>query len=106
MLQGVQLAAFAQAFDGSDSLARCCPQRRVACRGRMAVDQDEACAALAAAAAEARTLQPTVVAERADKRRVRTPRELGVGTVAGQPEAPGHGSHEFLGKAPCAAEPR
>src|SRR5438552_9313319 len=91
MLQGVQLAAFAQAFDGSDSLARCCPQGRVACRGRMAVDQDEACAALAAAAAEARTFQPKVVAERVEKRRVRTRLELGFGTVDGEPEALGHG---------------
>src|SRR5216117_2330515 len=99
MLQGVQLAAFAQAFDGSDSLAGCCPQGRVACRGRIAVDQDEACAALAAAAAEARTFQPKVVAECVEKRCVRARLELGFGTVDGEPEALGHGFPGFLGKA-------
>src|SRR2546430_16543203 len=90
MLQGVQLVAFAQAFDGSDSLARCCPQGRVACGGWMAFDQNEAGAALAAAAAETRAFQPKVVAQRVEKRRVRTRLEFGFRTVDVEPEALGH----------------
>src|SRR5882762_6039661 len=58
VLEGVQFAAFAQAFGGGNSLAHCGPHGRVACGGGMAVDQNEACTALAAAAAETRAFQP------------------------------------------------
>src|SRR5256885_1496562 len=98
VLQRMQLAAFAQAFNGGNSFARGGPQRSVACGGRMAVDQDEACAALAVTAAEARTFQPEIVAECVEKRRIRTRLELGLVTIDGEPEALGHGFREFLGK--------
>ncbi len=59
--------------------------------GRMAVDQNEACAALAAAAAEARAFQLKVVAQRVEKRRVRIDIERGFGPVDNEPEGFGHG---------------
>jgi hypothetical protein len=57
----------------------------------MAVDENYARAALAAAAAETRTFQLKVVAQRVEKRRVRIDIERGFGPVDNEPERFGHG---------------
>src|SRR5438132_3296897 len=70
LLHRVQLAVRTEAFDGSDLFAFYRPDRQIATSQRAPIDQHEARAALAAAAAQAPADQAKVVAQDIEERRV------------------------------------
>src|SRR5882672_4090892 len=76
--------ARAEALDGGDVLALGGPERRIAGLGRFAVHQHRASAAVPGAAAEARALQPEIIAQDVEKRRLRVRRDLVLAAIDAQ----------------------
>src|SRR5690606_15175628 len=100
-LQRVGSAALAEPFDRHHRPAVDRPQRKVARRGGVAVDEHEARAAQPRAASEARALQPKVIAQDVDQRSRRLRVAVEYRSVDTQPyRHPGHPQSRTLGNRP------
>src|SRR5437763_669547 len=82
----------ADPFDGRDVVTGCRPQRRIARRHGIPVEENVARATLAGAAAESRSLELQVVAKNIKKRRVRLGLDLVVAAVNTELERLSHGA--------------